>query len=77
MTSVRVGVRELRNQTAAWIRRAGDGERVIVTVDCDPHNPTRGAVQFAVRDTGIGIPDDSRELIFAPSTKLDSVHKSC
>jgi prevent-host-death family protein len=33
---VRVGVRELRNQTAAWIRRAGQGERVIVTVDGRP-----------------------------------------
>ena len=33
---MRVGVRELRNQTAAWIRRAGDGERVIVTVDGRP-----------------------------------------
>ena len=34
--TMRVGVRELRNQTAAWIRRAGDGERVIVTVDGRP-----------------------------------------
>ena len=33
---MRVGVRELRNQTAAWIRRAGDGERVVVTVDGRP-----------------------------------------
>jgi prevent-host-death family protein len=33
---VRVGVRELRNQTAAWIRRAGAGERVVVTVDGRP-----------------------------------------
>ena len=28
----RVGVRELRNQVAAMIRRAADGERVLVTV---------------------------------------------
>jgi prevent-host-death family protein len=33
---MRVGVRELRNQTAALIRRAGQGERVIVTVDGRP-----------------------------------------
>ncbi len=33
---VRVGVRELRNHTAALIRRAGQGERVIVTVDGRP-----------------------------------------
>lgn len=33
---MRVGVRELRNQTAAWIRRAGQGERVVITVDGRP-----------------------------------------
>ena len=32
----RIGVRELRNQVAAMIRRAGDGERLIVTVEGKP-----------------------------------------
>lgn len=32
----RVGVRELRNQVAAVVRRAGAGERIIVTVDGEP-----------------------------------------
>ena len=32
----RVGVRELRNQVAAVVRRAGAGERIIVTVDGAP-----------------------------------------
>ncbi|MBK5221336.1 MAG: type II toxin-antitoxin system prevent-host-death family antitoxin [Acidimicrobiia bacterium] len=32
----RVGVRELRNNVAAVVRRAGRGERVIVTVDGVP-----------------------------------------
>ena len=32
----RIGVRELRNQVAAVIRRAGSGERLIVTVDGKP-----------------------------------------
>jgi len=32
----RIGVRELRNHVAAVIRRAGDGERLIVTVDGKP-----------------------------------------
>ena len=32
----RVGVRELRNQVASVIRRAADGERIIVTVDGAP-----------------------------------------
>jgi prevent-host-death family protein len=32
----RIGVRELRNQTAAAVRRAGSGERIVVTVDGRP-----------------------------------------
>lgn len=32
----RVGVRELRNNVAAVVRRAGAGERIIVTVDGVP-----------------------------------------
>ncbi|HVX19698.1 MAG TPA: type II toxin-antitoxin system prevent-host-death family antitoxin [Acidimicrobiales bacterium] len=32
----RIGVRDLRNQTAAAIRRAGAGERIVVTVDGRP-----------------------------------------
>lgn len=31
-----VGVRELRNQVAAVVRRAGSGDRVVVTVDGRP-----------------------------------------
>jgi len=32
----RVGIRELRNQVAAVVRRAGGGERVVITVDGHP-----------------------------------------
>ncbi|MDG2026545.1 MAG: type II toxin-antitoxin system prevent-host-death family antitoxin [Acidimicrobiales bacterium] len=32
----RIGARELRNNVAAVVRRAGGGERVIVTVDGEP-----------------------------------------
>ena len=32
----RVGIRELRNQAAAAVRRAGSGERIIITVDGRP-----------------------------------------
>jgi prevent-host-death family protein len=32
----RLGVRELRNQTAAAVRRAGAGERIVITVDGRP-----------------------------------------
>ena len=31
-----IGVRELRNQVAAAVRRAGGGERIVVTVDGRP-----------------------------------------
>lgn len=32
----RLGIRNLRNQTAAAVRRAGAGERIVVTVDGRP-----------------------------------------
>ena len=32
----RIGIRELRNQVAAVVRRASGGERLIVTVDGSP-----------------------------------------
>lgn len=32
----RVGIRELRNNVAAVVRRAGSGERIVVTVDGAP-----------------------------------------
>ncbi|MEQ8840709.1 MAG: type II toxin-antitoxin system prevent-host-death family antitoxin [Acidimicrobiales bacterium] len=32
----RVGIRSLRNDVAAIVRRAGGGERIIVTVDGEP-----------------------------------------
>lgn len=31
-----IGVRELRNNVAAVLRRAGGGERIVVTVDGEP-----------------------------------------
>ena len=31
-----IGVRELRNNVAAVLRRAGDGERIVVTVNGEP-----------------------------------------
>lgn len=34
--SPRVGIRELRNQVAAVVRRAAGGERIVVTVDGRP-----------------------------------------
>ena len=45
---------------------------VIVRVECDPNDETPGALRFAVCDTGIGIPEDARELIFAPYSQVDT-----
>lgn len=48
----RVGIRDLRNQVAAIVRRAGQGERIIVTVDgvpaamIGPIEPAAGGVTF-------------------------------
>jgi prevent-host-death family protein len=32
----RIGIRDLRNSTAAAVRRAGAGERIVITVDGRP-----------------------------------------
>jgi prevent-host-death family protein len=46
----RLGIRELRNATAAAVRRAGGGERIVITVDgrpvaqLGPIEPGAGAV---------------------------------
>ncbi len=45
---------------------------VIVRVDADPEDRTGGALRFAVCDTGIGIPEEARELIFAPYSQVDT-----
>jgi len=45
---------------------------VIVRVESDPEDATPGALRFAVCDTGIGIPNEARELIFAPYSQVDT-----
>jgi prevent-host-death family protein len=44
----RLGVRELRNQTATAVRRAGAGERIVITVDGRP------VAQLGPIDAGAG-----------------------
>lgn len=49
----RVGIRELRNQVAAVVRRAGAGERIVVTVDGRPVaqlGPLSGAGDLTLDD---------------------------
>ncbi len=45
---------------------------VIVRVESDPEKRTAGALRFAVCDTGIGIPEEAREQIFAPYSQVDT-----
>jgi len=45
---------------------------VIVRVEFDRESSTAGALKFSVCDTGIGIPEEAREHIFAPYSQVDS-----
>mgnify|MGYP000243180397 CR=1 FL=1 len=45
---------------------------VTVRVEVDPANRVPGGLRFAVSDTGIGIPEESREVIFAPYSQVDT-----
>ncbi len=45
---------------------------VIVRVEPDPEDAAAGALRFSVVDTGIGVPDQTRELIFAPYSQVDT-----
>src|SRR6266542_11829 len=45
---------------------------VIVRVERDPEDAAAGALRFAVCDTGIGVPEESRELIFASYSQVDT-----
>ena len=46
----RMGIRELRNQSAAAVRRAGSGERIVITVDGRP------VAQLGPLEPGVGEP---------------------
>jgi PAS domain S-box-containing protein len=45
---------------------------VTIRVENDPQSNVPGALRFAVSDTGIGIPEEARELIFAPYSQVDT-----
>jgi prevent-host-death family protein len=60
----RVGIRELRNNTAAAVRRAGAGERIIITVD---GRPVAQLGPLASDETGLTLDDlASRGLLVLP-----------
>jgi prevent-host-death family protein len=68
----RVGIRELRNNVAAVVRRAAGGERVVVTVDGVPVaqlGPLEGATALSVDDlvaAGLALPPGRRDRPGAP-----------
>jgi PAS domain S-box-containing protein len=45
---------------------------VIVRVEPDPENSNASALRFAVCDTGIGLPEEAHESIFAPYAQVDT-----
>src|SRR3989454_80754 len=61
----------LSNLIGNAIKFTEQGE-VIVRVERDPEDAAAGALRFAVCDTGIGVPEESRELIFAPYSQVDT-----
>ncbi len=71
----RVGIRELRNNVAAVVRRAGAGERIVVTVDGVPAaqiGPLDPAAAITVDDlvaTGLALPPGRRDRPPAPEAE--------
>src|SRR5688572_482778 len=45
---------------------------VTVRVEADPDNGAAGALRFSVDDTGIGVPEETRDLIFAAYAQVDT-----
>lgn len=68
----RVGIRELRNQVAAVVRRAGEGERIVITVDgkpvaqLGPLDPTSGASLDDLVAAGLARPSHRDDRPAAP-----------
>jgi prevent-host-death family protein len=71
----RVGIRELRNNVAAVVRRAGAGERIVVTVDGVPAaqlGPLEPASAVTVDDlvaAGLALPPGRRDRPGAPEAE--------
>ena len=61
----------LINLVGNAIKFTESGE-VIVRVERDPKDDAVGALRFAVFDTGIGVPEETRELIFAAYSQVDT-----
>jgi two-component system, sensor histidine kinase and response regulator len=60
----------LTNLIGNAVKFTEQGE-VVVKVEASPATATRAMVHFAVRDTGIGIPEEKKQLIFEPFSQAD------
>jgi prevent-host-death family protein len=71
----RVGIRELRNNVAAVVRRAGAGERIVVTVDgvpaaqLGPLEPTAAVTVDDLVAAGLARPPGRRDRPEAPEAE--------
>jgi PAS domain S-box-containing protein len=61
----------LLNLLSNAVKFTEDGE-VVVHVDAEPTGASSYRLEFAVRDTGIGIPEDRRERLFASFSQVDA-----
>jgi len=60
----------LVNLVANAIKFTERGE-VVIEVETDPQQADLGALQFTVRDTGVGIPVEKQQLVLQPFTQAD------
>jgi PAS domain S-box-containing protein len=61
----------LLNLLSNAVKFTEEGE-VVVHVDAEPTGANSYRLEFAVRDTGIGIPEDRRERLFASFSQVDA-----
>lgn len=60
----------LTNLIGNAVKFTAQGE-VVVKAEASPATETRALVHFSVRDTGIGIPEEKKQLIFEPFSQAD------
>jgi len=61
----------LLNLVSNAVKFTEEGE-VVVQVDAEPTGPSSYRVEFAVRDTGVGIPKDRMDRLFASFSQIDA-----
>ncbi|TPX67338.1 hypothetical protein SpCBS45565_g03877 [Spizellomyces sp. 'palustris'] len=61
----------LMNIIGNAVKFTNNGE-VVVNIDYDHLDSSRALVHFRIQDTGIGIPDDRRHLLFKPFSQIDN-----